>query len=148
MFKKIVVGLDGSDHSENALRVACDLAKKYDSEICLVHTPQPETVAFAMGAVTGYHVVTTMPSDSEVREAAQKIVDKGKAIAADMGCAVAREHTQRGDPADEIVTTARDFGADLIVTGRRGLGFVGSLVQGSTTQKIGHEASCAMLTVV
>lgn len=148
MFSKIVVGMDGSDHSVNALRVACDLAKKYDSEICLVHTPQPETVAFAMGAVTGYHVVTTMPSDEEVQKAAQKIVDKGKSIAAEMGCSITREHILPGDPAHEIVTTAKSFGADLIVTGRRGLGFVGSLVQGSTTQKIGHEATCAMLTVV
>ena len=41
MFDKIVVGLDGSLASEHALRLACDLAKKYTSEIHLVHTPQP-----------------------------------------------------------------------------------------------------------
>ena len=62
MFKKIVVGLDGSETSENALRIASDLASKYSSELHLVHTPQPQTVAFAMGAMPGYHAVTTMPS--------------------------------------------------------------------------------------
>ena len=36
MFKKIVVGLDGSQTSTNALRLACDLAQKYGSEIHLV----------------------------------------------------------------------------------------------------------------
>ncbi len=66
MFKRIVVGFDGSPESEHALRLACDLAQKYDSEIHLVHTPQPQTVAFAMGAVAGYHAVTTMPSSEEV----------------------------------------------------------------------------------
>lgn len=148
MFNKIVVGIDGSDHAEKALRLACDIAKKYQSELCLVHTPQPDTVAFAMGAVAGYHVATTMPSEAEVQEAADKIIDAGKAIVSKAGCSVTRVHSERGDPADEIVKTAEDFGADLIVAGRRGLGFVSSLVQGSTTQRIGHEANCAVLTVV
>ncbi len=62
MFKNIVVGIDGSEPSISALRHACDIAQKYDSEIHLVHTPHPKTVAFALGAATGYHVATTMPS--------------------------------------------------------------------------------------
>lgn len=69
MFSKIVVGIDGSQTSENAVRLACDLAQKYASELHLVHTPQPQTVAFAMGAVAGYHAVTTMPSEQEVQDA-------------------------------------------------------------------------------
>lgn len=148
MFSKIVIGLDGSDHAEKALRLACDIAGKYNSDICLVHTPQPDTVAFALGAVAGYHVATTMPSDSEVQDAANKILDAGKAIAQECGRAVDHVVSQRGDPADEIVAAANSFGADLIVTGRRGLGFVGTLVQGSTTQRIGHEAKCAVMSVV
>ena len=51
MFEKIVVGIDGSEVSEKAMRKACDVAGKHGSEIHLVHTPQPQTVAFAMGAV-------------------------------------------------------------------------------------------------
>ena len=66
MFDKIVVGIDGSKTSETALEVACDLAGKYGSEIHLIHTPQPQTVAFAIGAVAGYHMVTTMPEETEV----------------------------------------------------------------------------------
>ena len=53
MFTKIVVGFDGSDSAERALRLACDISKKYKSEVHLVHTPQPQTVAFAMGAMAG-----------------------------------------------------------------------------------------------
>lgn len=149
MFSKIVVGTDGSDHAEKALRMACDIARKYGSELCLVHTPQPETVAFAMGAaVAGYHSMTTMPAEKDIQEAAQKVIDAGKAIAAEYGVAISDVHIQRGDPADEIVAKASEFGADLIVTGRRGLGFVGSLIQGSTTQRIGHTADCAVLSVI
>ncbi|MCP4315141.1 MAG: universal stress protein [Hyphomicrobiales bacterium] len=148
MFRKIVVGLDGSETSETALRLACDLAHKYTSELHLVHTPQPETVAFALGAVAGYHTVTTMPSSEKVDEATEKIINSGKAIAEEYGQSVKQTHAKRGNPAEEIVACADTCGADLIVTGRRGLGSVGALVQGSTSQRIGHPAKYACLSVI
>ena len=148
MFKKIVVGLDGSETSEIALRIACDMAQKYESELYLVHTPQPKVAALAVGAVAGYHAATTMPSESEVKEAAEKILNSGKAIAEECNQKVAETHMKRGDPAEEIIACAESCGADLIITGRRGLGGVGSLVLGSTTQRVNHLAKCACLSVV
>lgn len=148
MFAKIVIGLDGSEQSERALTLACDLAGKYGSEIHLVHTPQPHTVAFAMGAVAGYHMATTMPSPEEVEEAADKIFDAAKVIAKAQGQSVTETHMEVGEPADHIIATAKEIGADLIVTGRRGLGSVGSLLQGSTTQRVNHLAECACLSVI
>lgn len=148
MFSKIIVGLDGSETSEKALRLACDLAQKYGSEMHLVHTPQPQTVAFAMGAVGGYHAATTMPSASEVKDAADKIINKGMAVTKECGQKVTDTHVGAGDPADNIVEYAEKCGADLIVTGRRGLGGLGALVLGSTTQRVNHYAKCACMSVV
>ncbi len=148
MFGKIVVGLDGSEQSERALRLACDLAGKYGSDLHLVHTPQPHTVAFAMGAVSGYHMATTMPSREQVDQAGEKIFDAARAIVKEMGQTVTQTHMQMGDPGDHIIASAKEVGADLIVTGRRGLGSVGSLLQGSTTQRVNHLAECACLSVI
>lgn len=147
MFKKIVVGIDGSKKSEYAMRLACDLAQKYGSEIRLVHTPQPKTVSYALGAVAGYEGVTAMPAADEVDEASQKVLAAGVAIADEMGLSIAETLSKMGDPADNIVACAKGCGADLIVTGRRGLGAVGSLIQGSTTQRVNHLAECACLSV-
>ena len=148
MFKKIMVGIDGSENSETALVLACDLAKKYGSELHLVHTPQPQTVAFALGAVAGFHTVTTMPSAEEVHAASEKILTWGKDIATAHDQAVAQTYGDQGDPATEITQCSDKIGADLIVTGRRGLGSLGALVQGSTSQQINHLAKCACLSVV
>ena len=148
MFNKIVVGIDGSESSINALRLACDLAGKYDSEIHLVHTPHPQTVAFALGAAPGYHVATTMPSEKEVEVACQKILDKGVAIVSEYDRTITQTYTERGDAADHITACAQNCGADLIVTGRRGLGSVSSLLLGSTSQSVNHQAKCACLSVV
>lgn len=147
MFSKIVVGIDGSEMSEKALRLACDLAKKYESELCLVHTPQPKTAAFALGATTGYHAVTTMPSPQDVKKATEKVINSGIALAKKCGLDITQTHTRLGSPADEIISFANECDADLIVTGRRGLGSLGALIQGSTTQRIGQLAKCAVLSV-
>ena len=147
MFGKIVIGIDGSEASQTALRVACGIAKKFDSELHLLHFAQPQTVAFAMGAVAGYHAVTTMPSEAEIKEASEKIVQAGVDIAKGEGITPANTVAGRGDPGHEITAYADAQGADLIVTGRRGLGNVGALVLGSTSAEISHKAKCAVLSV-
>ena len=148
MFKRIVIGVDGSDTSDTAVRIACDLAGKYNSDLYLVHTPQPQTVAFAMGAVAGYHAVTTMPAHEDIVAAANKIAEDAMAVAQDCGYTISEVFLDQGDPATQITECAQSVGADLIVTGRRGLGSIGSLVQGSTSQRVNHLAKCATLSVI
>ncbi|GFE65505.1 universal stress protein [Litoreibacter roseus] len=147
MFKKIIVGLDGSEKAETATRIACDLAQKYGSEVTLMHVPHAETAAFVVGAVPGYHAAITKPSFAEIEKAGQKVLDHAREIAADAGCKTVKTHMPHGDAATEILAHAEDIGADLIVTGRRGLNSISSLVLGSTTQRINHLAKCACLSV-
>jgi len=143
MFKKITVAIDGSDASANALRIACDLVGKYGSKIHLVHTPQTETTAYAVGA--GAMVVT--PSQKDLDAAGAKIIDEALAIAKECGQEIAKTHLAHGNAADQILHCAEEWGADLIVMGRRGLGSFGSLVLGSTSLRVSHFAQCACLTV-
>ncbi|MFK7867910.1 MAG: universal stress protein [Roseobacter sp.] len=146
MFSKIVVGVDGSEPAEHALRLACDLAKKYNSTLHMVHTPKAETVAFALGAVSGYHVATAMPDLEAVQKAAEKVLASAGEIAAACGVEAAT-HIGDGDPASDLVDCAKSEGADLIVTGRRGLGQVAGALMGSTSQAVSKHAQCAHLTV-
>ncbi len=147
MFKTICVGFDGSDPSQNAVRIACDIAEKYNGSVHIVHTPHPETVAFAMGAVAGYHAVATMPSPEETEKAANALIDKAKATAAEAGQNEVTTYVEQGDPAQVLTEYAEKIGSDLIVTGRRGLGNFSALVLGSTSLSVSHKATCAHLTV-
>ena len=45
MFSKILVGLDAWDYSLKALDLAMDLAKKYQSQLVLVHVFMRQTYA-------------------------------------------------------------------------------------------------------
>ena len=50
-----------------------------------------------------------------------------------------------GDPAQLIIERSKDF--DVIVMGRRGLGPIGALLQGSVSQKVNQLADAPCLTV-
>lgn len=148
MFRQIIVGLDGSEKSKKAARVGYDLAKHYSGTVTLVHVPHAETAAFVVGAVSGYHAAITKPSFDEIEKAGQKVLDEALLIAADMGFEAVKTHMPHGDAATEILLHADEVGADLIITGRRGLSAISSMVLGSTTQRINHTAKCACLSMV
>lgn len=148
MFRQIIVGLDGSEKSKKAARVGFDLAKLYSGTVTLMHVPHAETAAFVVGAVSGYHAAITKPSFDEIEKAGQKVIDEALIIAADVKFENVKTHMPHGDASTEILTHADETGADLIVTGRRGLSGISSLVLGSTTQRINHLAKCATLSLV
>jgi nucleotide-binding universal stress UspA family protein len=52
-----------------------------------------------------------------------------------------------GDPRHEIVQVARDWAADLIVVGARGLGAAATALLGSVSLAVVRHASCAVLVV-
>lgn len=143
MFKTIIVAVDGSDHAENALRMACDIAQKYDADLHLVHTPELDTTALAVGS--GAFAIE--PDKEQVAAAGKFVMDKATETARQHKCVPAECVIGNGDPAHEILQQAEKTDADLIVTGRRGLGRVSSLLLGSVSQKVSHDSPCACLTV-
>lgn len=148
MFRQILVGLDGSEKALKGARVAYDLGKQYSGSVTLIHVPHAETAAFVVGAVSGYHAAITKPSFEEIEDAGQKVLDAGVAMAADVGFEAVKTQMPHGDAATEILLHADEIDADLIITGRRGLSAVSSMVLGSTTQRINHLAKCACLSMV
>lgn len=148
MFKRILVGLDGSEKAKNAARVACDLAKHYSGTVTLVHVPHAETAAYLFGESAEYHAAITLPSFAQVEAAGQRVLDEGLKIASDAGCKRVETCMPHGDASTELLVIADEINADLIVTGRRGLSRVASFVLGSTSQRISHLAKCACMSVL
>ncbi|MFK7762332.1 MAG: universal stress protein [Roseobacter sp.] len=129
MFSSIVVAVDGSDPANRALETACGLAGGFQSELHLIHARESID---ASGAE-----VSDM---CHVLEAATK-----RARAA--GITPSSATSVAGDPFEEIMTIVGLYSGDLVVTGRRGLGNIGGLFAGSTSQKIAKSADCAHLSV-
>lgn len=143
MFEKIVVGVDGSEQSKAAVLTACDVAQKYGSNLYLVHSPEVETTGIAVGS----GAVELHPDPEVVAAAGETVMRAAREVATRAGCAPSQCIVGNDAPADEILKCAEETGADLIVLGRRGLGSVKSLLLGSVSQKVSHEATCACMTV-
>lgn len=147
MITSIVVGFDGSEAAERALRMACEIAARFDAKIEVSHTPKDETVAFAAEAISGFYVGPNEIQQELLSEAAEKMKARAAAIAADAGFGDVSVHIGHGDPADDLLGRAEAVKADLIVTGRRGLGNLRGLLLGSTSHDVSSRAGCACMTV-
>ncbi|GAB5445525.1 universal stress protein [Gymnodinialimonas sp.] len=143
MFTSILVALDGSEASEKALTTACKLATTFGSELHLVNSPQVETTAIAVG----YSVIDVPVTPEQIAEAGKAVVADAEAKASALGATVTETTIGAGDPADDILQSAKLNDVDLIVMGRRGLGSVASLFLGSVSQKVSRSASSSVLTV-
>jgi nucleotide-binding universal stress UspA family protein len=154
LFEKILVPLDGSDHSLKALEIAIQIAKKFDGKITLIHVysvaitpvimPEPTTVTPPM-----------MPpmTSAEVTKAVEAIRKAGASILADGEQKVKAEEVQvetilkEGHIVQEIVRTAKESKFDLIVIGGRGISRIRELLLGSVTDGVIHHAHCPVLVI-
>lgn len=154
MFQKILVPLDGSEHSLRALNVAIQLAKKFDGKITLIHvysaTVRPVMVPETATAPPPIIPVMTPMEVSRVAEAARKA---GNEILAEGEQKVKAEGIQvetvlkEGNIVQEIVRTAMDGNFDIIVMGARGLSKLKGLLLGSVSDGVLRNFPCPVLIV-
>jgi len=136
--RQIVVGVDGSDSSLDALRWAAREAELRDAELLVV-------MAWQLPVVGPY--LPAMPLDAKAWEdgARQRLSEALTAVFGDKLPAWVRAELRPGPPASVLVEAGRD--ADLVVVGSRGHGgFVGALL-GSVSTAVVHHAACPVLVV-
>ncbi len=146
MFKTILIAYDGSDHAENAIKIAAGLARTHNASLHLVHTPQVDTPHIVIGSYVS--LLETPPTPQQIEEAGKHISDKATATAKALGVELTQVHLGSGAPAAFVLDTAGKIDADLIVLGRRGLGALGAMALGSLSQAVTHGAKCACMTVL
>ena len=135
MFNTIVLGLDGSEGSRQAVPVASDLAGRYGARVVIVHVD--ERIAAKGG------VLPVRADEEQVRE---KLDEQARQLAS-QGIDVKFDVVEivLGGPAHAIEDVAQREGAELIVVGRRGNSPVAGLVLGSVTQRLLHIARRSVL---
>ncbi len=143
MLSRILVGLDGSDYSLKALEFAIDLAKKYQSQLVLVHVVMRQIYAInppEAGVLAGTAIVRELEAEGKV------ILAKGEETVKAQGVPVV-PRLREGVPAEELLRAAVEEKADLIVLGSRGLSQVKAFLLGSVSDKVSHHAKCPTLIV-
>jgi nucleotide-binding universal stress UspA family protein len=144
VFRTIVAAVDFSETSDEAVRVACELAACHDSDLHLVHViPDARQQAWSVEA-PGLDF-TALQRES-VGEAERMLEQRTAALTAGLP-RVFRTVLSGLPAAREIDQHAASLGADLIVVGTHGYGPVRRLVLGSVADRVVRMAPCPVLTV-
>lgn len=144
---RILLAIDGSDHSERAARVAGELSGGLSVPVDIVNVVSDNTLVTA-GPIHEYaRIEKTAISQRELLQTlgADLVVQAANRVR-EAGGDVRRTDVLVGSPAHEIVRYAEDHEADCIVMGRRGLGDVGGILMGSVSHKVGHLTERTLVT--
>ncbi|MEM2057099.1 MAG: universal stress protein [Thermoproteota archaeon] len=137
-FRRILVPLDGSEHSVKALETAVQIALKFGSRITLVHVYQ----------VGGFAISPTPVNEfiEAIRKMGVNILEDGEKRVKSGGVEVEKLLVE-GRPVDQIIRTCREGRFDMIVMGARGLSRVKEIILGSVSEGVVRHASCPVLVV-
>lgn len=132
MFDKILLAVDGSEHSDRATAAAADIATKSAGTVHVLHVHEAGMVL---------PVETNTEAQDVVDRALKQLEADG--IEASGGAVAARS----GSIAPTIIEAAHALGCDLIVMGTRGLSDFSGLMVGSIAHKVIHHADRPVLVV-
>ena len=137
----IIVGVDGSGHSQRALELAMN-------EAAIRHAPL--TVLTVHEAIRGYYSSMVTYQDDpgrteELRAMIQAETDKVLAALDGPHPDSVTVKAVHGFPVEELINAGKD--ADMIVLGSRGTGGFTRLMMGSVSSQVAQHAPCPVLIV-
>jgi nucleotide-binding universal stress UspA family protein len=130
---RILVATRGSIADEEAMRLACGLAKKSKAEIHVLYVIE---------------VNRTLPLDAVVEsdiEKAEKVLTRVEDIAAENKCEIQTDLIQSREAGPAIVDGAKEKKADLILMGLNYKKRFGAFDLGKTIPHVLEEAPCRVL---
>jgi len=140
--KNILVPIDFSDYSKNALKYAVQFAKQFDAKIFLIYVVEPiiYPADFSMGQVALPSMDIDLHSRAEVelKNLAKIFTDSVVQI---------KTIIKTGKPFVEINDYAAEKNIDLIIIATHGHTGVEHILFGSTAEKVVRKAPCPVLTL-
>ena len=142
-YKSIVVGTDGSATAERAVRQAAQLAADEGARLVVVSAYQ------SSGGLLSSVEAARVPSDIRHtltdRSQTEELAERGRSIARESGVGKVVVQALEGDPARMLLEAAKDYDADLIVVGSKGLTSHAHFILGSVAASVAHHAPCDVL---
>lgn len=138
-FNKILVANDGSDGAKKALRVAVDLAKRFDAELHSISV-QEDLPHYA--ATVGEVIEAKHERNAYFNKVNQEAIE----IAAEEGIKLYTK-VVAGHEVEKIVSYVNEGKFDLLVIGFMGHSRVFGRIWGSTSQALTRLAPCTVMVV-
>ena len=160
MITKILVGVDGSKNSEKALDHALEIADKFSASVLILNVFQPppetgyRTNMSSQFPASGYpqDTIDDQPNMSTFIKDLRKVHEAVLSNAAERAIKLKPKleittELKEGNTPSQIIRTAANGGFDLIVVGHMGESEIKEFLLGSTSERVVHQARCAVLIV-
>jgi nucleotide-binding universal stress UspA family protein len=150
---RVVVGVDGSDASDDAVRWAADEADRHRVPLVVVHswdypyvltTLEPTLEAAAQDQLPGRALAQIQACELMQIDAAN-VLEAGAELARELCGSNVETMLVEGSPASALLSTVRD--GDLLVIGSRGRGAVTAGLFGSTANAVLDAAAIPVVVV-
>ncbi len=142
LFRHILAPTDGSQPALSAGKMAVRLAAMHQSQLTFVYVVDETVVAELAG--------TSKKDEDQVQKdletSGKRALDYLCRMAAEAGVA-AKEIIRKGEPCEQIASTAREQAADLIVIGEVGGRGLRRVLIGCVTERVIEYAHCPVLVV-
>ncbi len=142
MITKILVPIDFSDYSKNALKYAAEFAKHFKAKMFLIYVVEPiiYPADFSMGqvAIPSTDMDITKRAEEELQNLVKTSIDPAIQV---------ETIIKTGKPFVEINETAKENDVDIIIIATHGHTGVEHLLFGSTAEKVVRKAPCPVLTL-
>ena len=139
MFEKILVPLDGSEHSLRALRIGVQISKEFNGKITLIHVYSEVWPNGMLAASIDQCIEAALKAGAGILADGEK---KAEAEGVQVETLLKKGHT-----VEEILKTAKKGGFDLIVIGARGISKIRGFLIGSVSDGVTRHAPCPVLVV-
>jgi len=140
--KKILIPIDFSDYSKQALRYTVTFAKNFNAKIYMIYVIEPMIYPadFSMGqiAIPSSDINIDTRAKKELETLAKNEIRPG--IDYDISI-------KTGKPFIEIIESAAELDVDLIIIATHGHTGMEHLLFGSTAEKVVRKAPCPVLTL-
>ncbi len=156
MYSKIVLTLDGSEVSHQAIPHAVTLAKQTGAEVILVQVIDSEAQVMIQTAGSSIEPMAVGQINADIahdavaaeREEAEANLNIVKGMMASQGVANVSTMIREGYAGDEIVKAADETQADVVVIATHGRSGIGRAILGSVADHVVRHAAHASVLLV
>ena len=128
--KKVLIALDYDQTAQKVANVGYSIAKDMNAEVILLHVISNPVLYYSSYMAMAPSKIN---SDTELKEVAQKFLDKTKH---NLGDETIRTLIKEGDTAESIFESAKKLKADIIVIGTHSRKWLENILMGSVAENV------------
>lgn len=146
MIKKLLVAVDGSEHSMKAVDYAASISAAMKAKLSILFVLKTHELPKGMDAYAKFEHI---PGGNEavLKRISGDLVEDAKDRAAKQGATDIDGKVVDGPVARTIIAEAKKQNADVIVIGSRGMGNIEATLRGGVSHRVELLAKCPVFTV-